>query len=147
MMKLAPDGMTELLAFRLEVGTVFLVRLDLDRLLGDDGQAESRDAGDLLRIVREHTDRGQTEVGEDLRADAVLSRVGRKPELEVRLDGVEPGLLQLVGQELVEETDPATLLGEVEQDTAALDLDPFNMAAADLELSASEVAALSGLAA
>ena len=66
------------------------VGLDLDRLLRDDGEPEARDAGDLLRVVREHADRGQAEVGEDLRADPVLPRVGREAELEVRLDGVEP---------------------------------------------------------
>ena len=56
--------------------------------------------GQLLRVVREDADRRQAEVGEDLVADPVLARVGREAELEVRLDGVEPVLLQLVGASL-----------------------------------------------
>ena len=53
--------------------------------------------GDLLRVVRQDADRRQPEVGEDLVADPVVARVGREAELEVRLDRVEPVLLQLVG--------------------------------------------------
>ena len=70
-----------------------------------------------MRIERE------PEVHEDLRADAVVAQVRRKAELEVRVDRVEPLLLQLVRAQLVEEADPAALLGEVEQHAAALLLD------------------------
>ena len=65
----------------------------------------------------------EPEVDEDLRADAVVAQVGRQPELEVGVDGVEPAVLQLVGAQLVEQPDPAALLGEVEQHAAALALD------------------------
>ena len=43
-----------------------------------------------------------------------------KPELEVRLDGVEPLLLQLVGLELVQQADAAPLLRHVEEHAALL---------------------------
>src|SRR3712207_8550117 len=49
--------------------------------------------------------RRQAEVGEDLVADPVVAHVRREAELEVRLDGVEPVLLELVGLELVEQAD------------------------------------------
>src|SRR5437867_3747113 len=113
MMKPGPDGMTELVALRVEIVAIFAIRLHLDGLLRDDGQAESRDARDLLRVVREYANRRQTEVRQDLRADAVFARVGRKAELEIRLDGVETRLLQLVGTELVEEADASPLLRKV----------------------------------
>ena len=55
---------------------------------------------------------------------AVLPRVGGEAEPEVRLDRVEALLLELVGAQLVEQADPASLLGEVEQHARALLLDP-----------------------
>ena len=116
--------MPELVALRLEVVAVLVVRLDLDRLLRDDRQPEAADPGDLPRVVREHADRRQPEVGEDLGADPVLARVGLEAELEVRLDRVAALLLQLVRAQLVEQADPAALLREVEQDAAPLLLDP-----------------------
>ena len=42
----------------------------------------------------------EAQVGEDLRADAVLARVGREAELDVGLHRVEPVLLELVGLQL-----------------------------------------------
>ena len=60
-----------------------------------------------------------------------------KPRREVRLDGVEPLLLQLVGLQLAEEADPAALLREVEDHALALRLDP---AQRELELLAAVTA-------
>ena len=60
---------------------------------------------------------------EDLVADPVVARVGGEAELEVRLDGVETLLLQLVRAQLVDQADAATLLRHVEQHAAALRLD------------------------
>src|SRR6185503_5730682 len=118
------DHVAQLVALRLEVPAVLVVRLDLDRLLRDGREPVAGDPGDLPRVVRQDADRGQPEVGEDLRADAVLARIGLEAELEVGLDRVEALLLQLVGAELVEQPDPAALLGEIEEDTRALLLDP-----------------------
>src|SRR5262245_6037643 len=112
--------MPKLVALCLEITAVLGRRLDLDRNLLDDGQAEALDPGQLLRIVGEDADRRQPEVGEDLVADPVLARVRRETELEVRLDGVEARLLQLVGLELVQEPDAAALLGHVEEHAALL---------------------------
>ena len=67
----------------------------------------------------------QPEVDQDLRADAVVAQVGGQAELEVRVDGVEAVLLELVGAQLVEQADAATLLREVEEHAAALVLDPL----------------------
>ena len=80
---------------------------------------------EILRgVVGEDTDRRQAEVGKDLRPDPVLACVGLEAELEVRLDGVEALLLQLVRAELVEEADPPALLREIEQYSLPLVLDP-----------------------
>ena len=74
-MKLASDGVPQFRALDLQVGAVFLVRDDLERLLRDHREAEAREPRDLLRVVREDPDRGQAEVGQDLRADPVFTRV------------------------------------------------------------------------
>ena len=61
------------------------------------------------------------EVGEDLRPDAVVARVGRQPEVEVRVDGVAAAVLQPVGGELVHQADaPALVAAQVDHDAAAL---------------------------
>ena len=76
--------------------------------------------GLFVRIL----DRREPEVGEDLRADPVLTQVGWEAELEVRLDRIEPVLLQLVRLQFVQEADAATLLRHVEKDAALLRADP-----------------------
>src|SRR5205807_1090324 len=81
-----------------------------------DLEAVGLDAGDLARVVRQDPDRREPEVGEDLVADPVLAGVSREAELEIGLDGVETLILELVGAQLVQQADPAPLLGHVEED-------------------------------
>src|SRR5215212_3864553 len=114
----------ELVPLRLQVALVLLVRGDLDRNVLDDAQAEPLDACCLARVVREDADRRQAEVVQDLVPDPPLPCVGWKAELEIRLDGVEPAFLELVGLQLVEQADAAALLRHVEEDAAFLVRDP-----------------------
>src|SRR5215217_8910445 len=93
---LVVEPVPELRALRLEVAAVLGVRRHLDRNLLRHLEPEPLEAGDLLRVVREDPDRLEPELVENLRADAVFSAVGREAELDVRLDGVEPCLLELV---------------------------------------------------
>ena len=83
----------ELVAFGREIACVFRRRFGLDRHLLDNGETEAFDSGDLLRIVRQEPDRRQTEHGEDLVTDPVVTHVRLKAEFEVRLDRVETVLL------------------------------------------------------
>ena len=54
-------------------------------------------------------------------ADAVLARVGREAELDVRLDGVAALVLQRVRAQLVAEADAAALVAaQVDDDALAL---------------------------
>ena len=95
----------------------------LDRHLRRHAEPVALQPADLLRVVGEDADRRQPEVDEDLRADAVVAQVDRQAELEVGVDRVHPLVLQVVGAQLVQQADPAALLGEVEQDAGALALD------------------------
>ena len=61
------------------------------------------------------------EVGEDLRARAVVARIGRQAQLEVGVDGVAALVLQRVRAQLVQQADAATLVPlDVQDDAAAL---------------------------
>src|SRR6266508_2804003 len=66
---LVVEPVPELRALGLQVVAVLVVRRDLDRHLLDDRQAEALDARDLLRVVREDSNRREPEIGEDLVAD------------------------------------------------------------------------------
>ena len=114
------QDVAELVALGPQVAEVVLLRRHLDRHRRGDRQAVALEPDDLARVVGQQADGREAEVGEDLRADAVVAQVGREAELEVGLDRVEALLLQLVGAELVEQADAAALLGEVEQDAATL---------------------------
>ena len=78
------------------------------------------------------------EVGKDGRARGVLAGVDGQPELDLGVDGVEPGVLQRVGLELGDQADAAALVAAQVDDHAALGRDPLQRA---LELRAA-VAAL-----
>src|SRR5256885_951607 len=88
-----------------EVATVLGVGRYLDRHLLHDRQAVALQPADLLRVVRQDPDRRQAQVGEDLVADPPVPCIGGEAELEVRLDGVEAVFLELIGLQLVEQTD------------------------------------------
>ena len=66
------------------------------------------------------------EVAQDLGADAVVALVGLEAEPLVGFDRVEPGVLQLVGANLVGQADAAALLIEVEQHPAPFLGDPLH---------------------
>ena len=106
-----------------QVGLVVRVGGVLDRHLRRDRQPVALQPADLLRVVGEDADARQPEVDQDLRADAVVAQVDRQAELEVGVDRVQALVLEVVGAQLVQQADPAALLGEVEQDAGALALD------------------------
>src|SRR6266516_1812462 len=117
------EGVAEPVALGPQVLLVVRVRDGLDGHLVGDREAVALEPVDLLRIVGEDADAREPEVDEDLGPDAVVAQDGGEAELQVRVDGVEPALLELVRAELVEEADAPSLLREVEQDAAALALD------------------------
>ena len=120
---LVMERVAQLLALGVQIRLVVRVRDGPDRYLIGDREPVSLQAEDLLRVVGEDPDARQTEVDEDLGADPVVAQVGGQAELQVGVNRVEALLLELVGAELVEQADPATLLGEVEQDALPLPLD------------------------
>ena len=105
------------------------VRGDVQRDPLDDLETVALEAAVLRGVVRHQPHRRDAEVDEDLRADAVLARVGREAELDVRLDGVAALVLQGVRAQLVAEADAAALVAaQVDDDAAALGGDPLERA-------------------
>src|SRR6185436_7088954 len=93
---------TELVALRVEIFPIGVVRGNLDRHALDDGEAVALEPHALARIVREQSQILDAEVDEHLRADAVVPWIGREPQRDVRLDRVHPAILELVGAHLVD---------------------------------------------
>jgi hypothetical protein len=81
------------------------------------------EADDLSGVVGDQLHSLDAEVGQYLRADAVVAQVVRESELPVRLDRVVACVLERVGLELVQKPNPAALLAHVEEDPRPAGLD------------------------
>src|SRR3954447_13623362 len=93
--------MPQLQPLRLQVPLIVLARHHLYRYVVDDAQAVSLQAVNLLGVVGHDADLADAEVAKDLRADAVIALVDWQAQPLVRLDRIQPLLLQLVGVQLV----------------------------------------------
>ena len=111
--------MTHLVGLGLQVAAVVVVGPGADRDALDDGKPVSLYPGSLGRVVGEEPHRRDPEVGKDLRPYPVVAGIGRKTQFEIRLDGVPPVVLEVVGGQLVEEPDPPALV------TPDVDNDPL----------------------
>mmetsp|Transcript_10325 Transcript_10325/g.21915 ORF Transcript_10325/g.21915 Transcript_10325/m.21915 type:complete len:411 (-) Transcript_10325:76-1308(-) len=108
----------------LEVGEVLRVGRDVRRDALDDAQTKPGESEKLFRVIRDETHVADAEVGEDLRACAVLARVNRQTEFSVGVHRVEAALLQGVGMDLGAQANAAPLLSaQVEQHAVAVSVD------------------------
>src|SRR5690349_6964315 len=99
--------MTALAHLRLEVGTVVRVRLHHERDATHDVHAEVPQPVELARVVRHESHAPHAERVEHVGRDGVVALVVAEPEREVRLDGVEPVVLERVRPDLVRQPDAA----------------------------------------
>jgi len=81
--------------------------------IAHDLQAEAGHARHLARRGQQHH-AADAEVAQDLRPDAVIALVGFEPEALVCLDRVESLVLQLVGSDLVGQSDAPAFLIKLE---------------------------------
>src|SRR5439155_17070835 len=107
-------------AFGAHVAGTLVVRRLHDRNSLTETQTVAFEPHHLARIVRDGPDRLEAEVEQDLRADAVITQIRLEAELLVGFDGVSAGVLELVGLQLVEQSDAPTLLIEVRDHAASL---------------------------
>src|SRR5581483_4525739 len=109
------------LALGAQVPLVVRVGGDLERHPLDDLEPEALEAAVLGGVVGHHPHRGDPEVDEDLRADAVLAAVRRQPELQVGVHCVVALVLEAVRADLVPDADAASLVpAEVHDRTEVL---------------------------
>lgn len=92
---------------------------DLQRNTLDDLDADVGQRGDLARIVGHQAQRSDAEVRQHGFAQLIAAHVGRKTEGRVGLDGIGPTILQLVGSDLVDQADAASLLAEIHEHAPA----------------------------
>jgi len=81
----------------------------------NDANARSLELCHFVGIVRQQADLTQSECLEGFGSKRVIARVIRKSEAAIRFHGVEPGILQFVGFELIDQTNSAPFLRKVEQ--------------------------------
>ena len=94
---------------------------DDQRHLLDDVETEFAQLRGLLGVVREQADLRDAEIAEDAGRSRILARISRQAEGEIRVDRVEPALLQAVGAQLVDQPDAAALVpAHVDDDAAVL---------------------------
>jgi len=105
----------EAVFFGAEVINVVWRGCNLDGDLLDDFDAVDFESAGFLGVIGEYFDLFESEVTEDLGADAVVAFVGGKAEFDVGVNGVEALLLEFVGVEFVFEADASAFLAEIDQ--------------------------------
>src|SRR3954470_15798506 len=108
------EEVAELISLDLEVGAVLVVGIGEKGNPLDDLETISLEPDELARVIRHHAYRGEPQIPEDLRSDAVVAEVGSKAQALVGLHRVRPIILERIRPDFVEQADPASLLIEVD---------------------------------
>src|SRR5215510_11967755 len=90
------EQMAEFFLFDPQVLNVALMRRHLDRPSLHDFNPVALQAGDLVGVIRQQAYLGDTQVAQDLGADAVVTQVLFKAQVQIGFHGVEPLVLQRV---------------------------------------------------
>src|SRR5215470_1771688 len=101
--------MAHLFAFRSKIagGVRANQHLSTDAL---DVNAGGRNCFDLFRIVRHQSDRADFEESQNLDGQTIVAKIDLMSEMQVRLDRIEPSILQFVGTKLFHQADTPALL-------------------------------------
>src|SRR5262245_59120631 len=121
------EQMSHPVPFGAQVPHVLVVYAHRHRLAAADLEAVAFEPGPLGWVVREQSHAAYAKVVEDLGTRAVVARVGRQPQVQVRVDGVASLVLQLVRLQLVHQPDAASLVpAHIEHDAATLRRDALH---------------------
>src|SRR5919106_1741768 len=110
-------------SFGLEIFDVVWVGFAANRHLFYHLQAVTLESDNFLRIVGQKTEPADSQIEQDLRAEAVIAQITRIPKPGVCLHRVEAFLLQFIGVNFCREPDAAPFLPHVNQNAAAFLLD------------------------
>jgi hypothetical protein len=70
---------------------------------------------DFHGVIGQHAHRQDAQILEDEGGRRILTLVGFVPYHQIGIDGVIAHILEVIGPQLVEDTDPASLLAQVDQ--------------------------------
>ena len=80
-----------------------------------DANARSLELRHFVGIIRQQADIAQAERLQSLGREFVVARIIRKSEAAICFHGIETSVLQFVGLQLIDQSDSAALLRQVEQ--------------------------------
>src|SRR5215475_8429190 len=106
-------------ALRPQVMHVLVVYPHRHRLATGDLEPVPFEPGPLRGVVRQQAHAAHAEVVQDLGAGAVVARICRQAQVEIRVHGVSAGVLQLVRLQLVQQSDAAALVPAYVKDDAS----------------------------
>ena len=95
---------------------VLVRRADDERNPFDDGDRRSIEGRNLVGVVRQQPDRPNAQVFQNVDGDRVIPLVRLESKVQIRVNRIQPFILQIVGAELVDEANSPTLLAQVDQD-------------------------------
>ncbi len=90
-----------------------------DRLALTDGDTITGKGIDLARVVGHQLESADAEMLQHRHTDIVAAHVSPETEALIGFDGIGAAILQLIGANLVEQTDAAAFLTQIEQHAAA----------------------------
>src|SRR3989338_10372147 len=93
---------------------------DFNRNTLDYLQSKTLETHDLPRVVGHETQFFETQIGQDLGPNTIIPEVRLKTQFLIGLDGIIPLILQGIGLQLVDQSDAATLLADIEKNTPPL---------------------------
>lgn len=132
------EVMPELRLLRADITLVFLAHGHRKRHAFADGNTVLRERVELRRVVAHQPHRRHAEDPEDRGGGVVFTGIVGQAEVEVRLDGVAPLLLQRVSANLVAQADPAPFMpAQIQQHAAVFGRD---VAQCEIELLAAVAA-------
>src|SRR5476651_136531 len=107
--------MSHLCLLGFEVLRIVRIGFAANRDLLDHLDSVTLKTDDLLRVVREESKLSHAEIEENLRAEAVITQVGGKPEPGIGFNRIEPFFLQFVSVDFRGQPDPAPFLPHIKK--------------------------------
>ena len=114
------EEVAELVFFRSQVGAGMLAGARPAGNALDDANAGSLELRHFVGIIREQADIAQAERLQSFGGKFVVARVIRKSQPAIRFHGVEPGVLQFVGFQLIDQANAAPFLRQIQQHAGGL---------------------------
>src|SRR5437867_8434587 len=111
--------MPHLYFFCFEVPGVVRIYFAANRHLLDHLHSVALKSDHFLWIIGQETKFAHAKIEENLRPEAVIAQISRKPELRVCFHGIESFLLQFVSVNFCRETDAASFLPHVNKNSVA----------------------------